>query len=167
MNAEFNPERYAEDETPIFCGKPDKPPYPVAEAVICAVVFFLVMAADGFMAGASIFKSVTGENVISQVVVAVAAFCMHVVPFGAWAAAIVKKIYYAKNVTYVVTDKRATVIRSADATETETAFYRDVIGIKEIKGGLKLVLKDDKLVLKNLPDVRAVYEALTALIDKK
>lgn len=151
---------YGAKEKPIFCGKPSKPLYPIAETIVFGIIFVLVMVADGFLAGASVFKEISGEDTLAQVIIISAAFVLHVVPFAVWGINIVKKFYLATRTFYVITAKQAKIVRIYERTEVVTLDLAEADGVLSKKNGLEFSLKEDKFFLPYLPDPDAVVKAL-------
>ncbi|MBO7525172.1 MAG: hypothetical protein J6T42_00035 [Clostridia bacterium] len=145
---ELDLKRYCKTKTPIYFGAPTKKIYPIAETVAFSVIFILSIMADGFLAGATVFKEISGENTLLQIVLIAAAFLMHIVPLALWGLSIYKKFYLAK-ITYYILEKQAVKIvhayENGDSTVDEmtnpTSFDLKKNALVFIKGEEKITLK--------------------------
>ena len=157
---------FGEGETLIYAGEPTKKSYPVFQIIMFFIAFIGVTVADGFLVGASVFKSVAGENLVGEIVLYASAFLLHVIPLCFWGFNLLVRIFLTKNTRYVITDERASIVRIAEKTVAETVFFSDVDDIKIKNNDLILVIKEEFFVLKNLENSRALFEEIKDKIAK-
>ena len=161
-------ERIAEamKERVLFSGAPTKKPYPVVQTILLAAVFIAICVTDGFLMGASVFKSISGEKIAVQVALAVVAFCLHVVPLCVWAYALTKSFFAANTTRYFITEKSASIIVDSFVKNTRTADLFEISRSELKKDTMILYLKEDKMVFKNLPDAKKIYDAVFKITKK-
>lgn len=158
---------YREDEELIYSGEPTKKAYPIVQIIIFLIAFIGVAVSDGFLVGASVFKSVAGEdNLAGEIALYSSAFLLHLIPLAFWAFYLAMKFFAANTVRYVVTDQRASVIRITEKIAVETAFFSQADEIKCEKDSLVIIVKEERLVLKNLQNSSLIYEKIIEKITK-
>ena len=140
------------DAEPVFMGRPYKNPYPVAETVFYGIVFVLCMLCDGFLAGASIFKEISGEDIAIETILIIAAFILHIIPFTVWGVNLYKKFYLAKAAYYVVTKESVSVINMTEDGDIYATTIKSPTEVYQTKNSLVFVKKEEKLKLKYIPD---------------
>ena len=158
---------YSEDEKLIYSGEPTKKTYPILQIIFFAVAFIGVAVTDGFLVGASVFKSIAGEdNLAGEIAQYSTAFLLHLIPLVFWAYYLLYNFFTAKNVCYVITDKRASVIKTTGKIAVETVFFSDADEIKCEKNDLVIIIKEERFVLKNLENCSDIFEKIEAIKTK-
>ena len=154
---------YNEGEKLIYSGEPTKKPYPIIEIIAFALVFIALALTDGFLLGASVFKSVAGENLGAEIALYAIALILHLIPLAFWGFSLVVKFFSAKSTRYLITDKRATILIGKDKIQAETVFFSDVDEIKCVKNSLVILYKEDKMIFKNLENAEEVYKEIKTI----
>ena len=156
--------RYCETDSPLFCGAPEKPTYPIAETVAFSAIFILSIMADGFLAGATVFKEISGENTVLQIVLIAAAFLMHIVPLALWGLSIYKKYYLAKRTYYVLERQAVKIVREYGDGFIQVDEMRSPDSVLLTKNGITFIKNQEKLAFLNLlnaADIAKIFEGET------
>lgn len=153
---------YGNDEKVIFKGQPSMATYPIGETFVFGMIFILVMLADGFMLGASVFKSISGESIVFEIVLFSVALVLHLIPIGYWGSVIVKKYYSTSKVYYLITDKRAVKIINDDKMKMECVELENVTDIRIIDNSLVFFVQNGKTVFKYIPEPQEIFNAIIA-----
>ena len=137
-------------------------------ALIELAVFFtlwlICIALDCFMIGAmSQIKTVVKfeENYFF---VLIPALLIHIVPFGAWFLAILKRLSPISNKWYAVTDKRIAVVTGIKPISVTFLDFSDVTSVLLATNKVTVKFGEEKLVLNGLENAEAIYDVLVTTI---
>ena len=155
---------YGESENVIYSGSPMKKPYPIIEIIVLFTVFIGVALTDGFLMGASVFKTVAGDNLGGEIALYAVAFVLHFVPLCGWGINVIKKFFMAKNVCYLVTAARVSVICGTTVTEVKTLFFNKETEVSCKKDDLVFAVGEENLTLKHVENCSSVCEKINSII---
>ena len=153
---------YGSDEKVIFKGQPTMATYPIVEAFFFGMMLIIIMLADGFMLGASVFKSFSGESMLFEIILFSVALFFHMIPIVIWGVSLVKKFYSTNKVYYLITNKRAVKIINDDKISLELIELVNVTDIRIVDSSLVFFVKNSKTVFKYIPEPQKIFDDIVA-----
>lgn len=134
------------------------------ELAVCFTLWLICIALDCFMIGAmSQIKTVVKfeENYFF---VLIPSLLIHIVPFGAWFLAILKRLSPISNKWYAVTDKRIAVVTGVKPISVTFLDFSDVTSVLLATNKVTVKFGEEKLVLNGLENAEAIYDVLVTTI---
>ena len=153
---------YDSEEKVIFKGQPSMATYPITEAFFFGMILIIIMLSDGFMLGASVFKSFSGESMLFEIILFTVALFFHMIPIVIWGITLVKKFYSTNKVYYLITDKRAVKIINDDKVSLELIELVNVTDIRIVNSSLVFVVNNNKTVFKYIPEPQRILDDIVA-----
>lgn len=168
MKRKFDKENFlSAGENVIYCDKPTKNNYPIAEICVFAIATAIIVVLDGFLAGSSFVKSLIEKTGISTALIFIFSLLLHFIPLGAWLFYLNGKIYFGKNSYILVTDKKVCLI-SCGKTFTQTGVeYDEVTDFSVVNDKLVFLTDDGKFAVSGINDAESVAEKIREILSGK
>ncbi len=153
---------YGKDEKVFYKGQASMATYPIAEAFFFGMIFIIILLADGFMLGASVFKSFSGESMLFEIILFSVALVFHMIPMIIWGVSLVKKFNSTSKIYYLITEKRAWKIINDDKMTFELIEIVNVTDIRIVDESLVFFVKNSKTVFKYIPEPQRILDDIVA-----